>query len=54
MVGTATMQELQRRRLIGIEPLERLALDARTTAATSHFAWLISITAMIVLPCSRG
>ena len=24
-----------------------------TTAATSHFAWLISITAMIVLSCSR-
>ena len=49
-----TMQELQQRRLIGSEPLERLALDARNNPATSHFAWLISITAMIVLSCSRA
>ena len=54
-------QELQQRRLVGIEPPERLALDARDTAVTSHFCCgLISITAMIVLllegsegPCSR-
>jgi hypothetical protein len=48
------MQELQQRLLVGIEPLERLALDAGNNAATSHFDWLISITAMTVLSCSRA
>ena len=49
-----TMQVLQQHFLLGIELLKRLALDARNSAATSHFAWLISITAMIVLLCSRA
>ena len=48
-----TLQQLQQGFLVGIKLLKRLAFDAGTTAATSHLVWLISITAMIVLSCSR-
>jgi hypothetical protein len=48
-----TMQELPQRLFVGVKLLEGLAFNPGTTAETSHFDWLISITAMIVLSCSR-
>src|SRR6185437_1007744 len=49
-----TMQEFQQRFLLGIELLKGWRSTPGTSAATSHFVRLISITAMIVLSCSRA
>ncbi|HEU0017605.1 MAG TPA: hypothetical protein VFQ31_04510 [Methyloceanibacter sp.] len=47
------MQELPQRLFVGVKLLRGWRSMPGTTAETSHFDWLISITAMIVLSCSR-
>jgi len=49
-----TMQELQQRFLVGIELLKRLTFDAGNERRNQPLRWFISITAMIVLSCSRA